>query len=67
MKTQQEIEDEIVEASIMNAGNFGAPVDMFHPEYGQILKDSKPTPEGLEFFAEQLEPFLLSTKVTGKA
>jgi len=66
-KTQDQIEEEMVEAAIMNAGNFGAAVDMFHPDYGQILKDGKPTEEGLAFFQDNLEQFEINNKTTGRA
>lgn len=41
-----------IEAAIKNAENFGAPRDMFVPEYGWIMRDGKVTPEGIEFYKE---------------
>lgn len=61
-----EQEEATIEAAIQNANNFGPAVDMFHPDYGQILKDGQPTPDGLRFFEEKLEPYLTS-KQGGKA
>jgi hypothetical protein len=61
-KSEDQIEDEMVEAAILNANNFGKAVDMFHPDYGWILKDGEPTEAGLDFFQEQLEPFQSSLK-----
>lgn len=62
----QEQEDEMIEAAIQNANNMGAATDMFHPDYGWILVDGKPTPEGLDFFQEQLEPYMTLNK-SGRA
>lgn len=61
-----QLEDEMIEANIQNANNFGPAQDMFHPDYGWILVDGVPTPEGLKFFEEKLEPYLTS-KHGGKA
>ena len=67
MKTPEQIEEEMIEAAINNAGNFGAAVDMFHPDYGQILKDGKPTEEGLAFFQDNMEQLQINNKSVGKA
>jgi len=66
-KTPEQIEEEMIEAAIANVGNFGTPLDMFHPDYGQILKDGQPTEKGLEFFQDHLEQFEINSKVVGKA
>ena len=66
-KTQLELETEIEEAAIMSAGNFGESPDMFHPEFGWIVKDGKTTEAGINFFKEQLEPFELTTKRSGRS
>lgn len=66
-KTPEQIQEEIEEAALMSVGNFGTPLDMWHPDHGQILKDGKPTPEGLEFFKEQLEPFVKTHSYVGNS
>lgn len=60
MKT---LEDEMIEAMIQNANNFGSAVDAFHPDYGQIIKDGKATEVGIKFFKEQKEKVIKLGKI----
>jgi hypothetical protein len=55
MKTKEEIEDELILSIIASVGNFGIPLDMYHLEYGQILKDGEPTEAGLKFWKDTEE------------
>ena len=50
MDNNNELEQSIVEASSKAIENFGAAEDVFHHEYGWILRDSQITEEGREFF-----------------
>lgn len=45
-------EEEIEEAALKATDNFGPPTDMFHPEYGWIMRDGVTTPEGIEFWED---------------
>lgn len=56
---------EMVErAAIESAANHGAPDDMFHVDYGQILKGGEITEEGIKFFKENYEHTTDSTGTT---
>jgi hypothetical protein len=54
--TPQEIE-EMEEAAIQNAGNFGPARDMWHPDYGWILLDGELTGAGKRFYENQKKQF----------
>lgn len=48
-------EEEMVELLIQNANNFGKAADMYHPDYGWIIKDHKTTEAGIKFFKDHKE------------
>lgn len=61
----REQEDEMIEAAIMNANNMGQAVDMYHPDYGQILKDGFITEAGVKFFDDRDLIFEKSNRMKG--
>ncbi len=42
------------EALLKIMNDFGTPTDIFHPDYGWIMKDGKPTNEGIDWYKENL-------------
>lgn len=52
--TQEEMET-IEQAALLSANNLGATKDMFHPDYGWILKDGKITEIGFKFMEDLQE------------
>lgn len=48
-------EREFEQACIENAKNFGEAQDIYHPDYGWILKDGKPTEAGAQFYLDNKE------------
>ncbi len=51
MKTYSE--EEILEAALKSIDNFGPATDLYHPDYGWILKDGVCTKEGEKFYEDQ--------------
>lgn len=50
------ISEEILEAAILKVlENFGAPEDLYHPDYGWILVDGKTTEAGKRWYKDQKE------------
>lgn len=47
------LDEDLMDAHLKMVDNFGPAKDMFHPDYGWILKDGKLTPEGEKFYEEQ--------------
>jgi hypothetical protein len=52
--TDEEKQTVIEDASVASAKNMGAPKDLFHPNYGWILLDGKPTEAYKEFYKREL-------------
>ena len=50
--TKEEI-DALEEACTKMAMNMGAPKDMFHPDYGWILRDGELTQAGADFLEKE--------------
>jgi hypothetical protein len=46
-------EEELEEAALRSAMNMGPAQDVWHPDYGWILRDSKITEAGKKFLEEQ--------------
>lgn len=58
-------DEKLIEAAIMNAGNFGSPLDMWHPDYGWILVDHKLTEAGHRFVEDNQEQFNSPKRIKG--
>lgn len=56
-----------IDTLINTANDIGSEPDMFHPDYGWIRIDGKLTPEGKEYFEDQLEQFNKTPKLVGRA
>lgn len=53
------IDQEAIERAVKLAQeNFGSPQDMWHPDYGWILKDGELTQEGADFLEKEYKPYL---------
>ena len=44
-------DEEIEKAALASAENMGAAKNLWHPEFGWIYLDGKPTEAGVEFFS----------------
>lgn len=54
MKTPTQLSnEELAELCIQNANNFGPSPDMWHPQYGWLIKDGETTEAGRNFFEDQ--------------
>lgn len=53
MKTQEQLDQESFEATMKMADNFSDSTDLYHPDYGWILKDKILTEEGKKYFEDQ--------------
>jgi hypothetical protein len=46
-------EEALLEMALKSIDNFGPATDLYHPEYGWILKDGVCTKEGERFYEDQ--------------
>lgn len=58
----EEFEEALIKAAKLVAENMGCPNDVFHPDYGWIVRNGKGTEEGLKFYEEVLKPELEKAK-----
>ena len=47
--------EDLEEAARIVRENFGEPKDVWHPDYGWILRDGKPTEEGVKWYKDNSE------------
>ncbi len=52
---EDKLEQDIEAAALKSVKNFGEAKDVFHPDYGWILKDGKPTEVGLKWYKDHFE------------
>jgi hypothetical protein len=48
----EELEEQLYQASLLALADFGPAENAWHPQYGQIIKDGELTPEGIEMFKQ---------------